>query len=195
MGSFVTNVLSSPRISRIRELFSANKIPGSDHLARICFKKPIQSGEITPQAFAPRRNETYLSAHWLEYFQPMDTIALSLDRLRDFLSQSAHGELTLKKSDLLAVLKVEELRSPKEGARFTRLFCRHLPRGESCASRGGLLDYSDPNFDSHSGIYTIPWKGAELLAIQQFLLSKVLHSEPAVHHQMGAATPSKSKKH
>lgn len=59
--------------------------------------------------------------------------------------------------------------------------CLHEPRTKPPAVPlpcGIGSEPNDPRFDPHSGIYTFPTRGAESLAVQQFLLSRVVHVEP-----------------
>lgn len=144
---------------------------------RLCRPRDVQQGAVTPQAFAPRPGEAYVSFHWLEYVQPMSTFPNAFDALRAFLVQSRFGDLAPQQNGRLVALRVGSLRFHVGRRRLTGLFCRHFPRVPEAHRLGIGKGISDPLFDPHSGVYAVPWSGAELMAVQQFLLSKVVHAE------------------
>jgi hypothetical protein len=143
-------------------------------------KKDIQGNSLLPQAFSPRPGESYVSVHWLEYLQPVSTMASSFEALRLFMTSSSHPELKLQKSGRLAAVRVADLQGYRvESRRWSGLFCRHVPRVWNAYRSGQGRLMTDMRFDPHSGLYTVPWQGPESLAVQQFLLSKVVHIEPS----------------
>lgn len=162
------------RIHRCWELIRLKTIPSGNHVVRICKPKYVQNGEITPQAFEPVEDEGYLSVHWLEYMDGPQPLPTAFDRLRDFLMQSRFQDLKPQKSGRLAALRAGELGSSPEQVRFV---CKHVARERPEIRDGRGRGFDEPGYDPHSGVYSLPWKGAELLAVQQYLLSKVVYHE------------------
>lgn len=134
---------------------------------------------MTPQAFEPRPNEKYLSVHWLEYFRPFDNFPAAFERLRAFLNQSRFQEVRPQQEGRMVALRVGSLRLHVRGLRLLGFSCRHCPRdgAANAYATGHGKQISDTLFDPHSGVYTMPWKGPELMAVQQYLLSRVVHTE------------------
>jgi hypothetical protein len=123
--------------------------------------------------FSPNPGEIYLSVHWLEYFHPLDSFPTALARLRDFLLSNPAPQVRPQKSGKLAVLQVGSIH--RWGRNHFR--CRHVPMCTPAFRTGVGQSPKDPKFDPHSAIFAFPWKGPEALAVQQYLLSKVLYSE------------------
>jgi hypothetical protein len=146
-------------------------------VVRICKPKHVQKGEVTPQAFEPVKNEQYLSVHWLEYFQDDSPFHESFDRLRDFLVSSPFKDLKPQKDGRLLALSVGGLSDFRKGNKLVRFKCKHVPRVKPWLKIGHNHSADTPGFDPHSGVYAMPWSGAELLAVQQYLLSKVIYQE------------------
>lgn len=165
------------RILRCWQLRRFPSIPPSHHIVRICKPKYVQNGEITPQAFEPIKDEDYLSVHWLEYLNGDKDLAAGFDNLRAFLTVSRFNDLKPQKTGRLAALLAGGFAAPPAvGVRFK---CKHVAREQPCLSDGRGHQNTESGFDPHAGVYTLPWKGAELLAVQQYLLSKVIYHEPA----------------
>ncbi len=167
------------RLRRWRELISLPRIPRGHRVARYCRKKFVHEGEITPQAFEPRKGETYLSVHWLEYLTNKNQHAHALLDLRTFLATNTRfTEMKLEAKGMLAVLDATSVRGYRRGWDLVLLACRHAPRCMPFRRyRGAACAANEPGFDPHSAIYSMPWRGAERLAVQQYLLSKVVYSE------------------
>lgn len=164
------------RILRWWQLRRLPSIPSQHHVIRICRPKHIQNGQITPQAFEPVKDEGYLSVHWLEYLNDDKDLPTGLDNLRNFLTTSRFGDLKPQKTGKLAALLAGGFDAPPGAVRFK---CKHVPREKPALLDGCGHQTTDHGFDPHAGAYTLPWKGAELLAVQQYLLSKVVYHEPA----------------
>lgn len=180
MGRFRFIFSLQKRLSRVWELVRLPSIPRHQHIVRVCKPKYVEDGEIIPQAFEPKVGEFYLSVHWLEYFQKGVSFQEGFDRLRDFLASSALGDLKPQKKGKLAALRVGCLGDSREEGIRVNFKCKHAPRvGRPWLKAGEGHLCTEPGFDPHSGIYTFPWKGAEQLAVQQFLLSKVIYEEVA----------------
>jgi hypothetical protein len=168
------------RLRRWRELIILPRIPRGHRVARYCRKKFVQDGQITPQAFEPRPGESYLSVHWLEYLTNKQQHAHALLDLRTFLTtKTSFTEMKLEPKGALAVLDAASVRGYRRGWELVLLACRHAPRCKPFRRYTGVAcNLDEPGFDPHSAIYSMPWRGAERLAVQQYLLSKVVHSEP-----------------
>ncbi len=162
------------RIYRWWQLARLRSIPSEHHVVRICKPKYVQNGEIIPQAFEPVKNEGYLSVHWLEYIDDAQTLPSAFDKLRDFLVSSRFNDIKPQKSGRLAALCSGDLETRHERVRFV---CKHVPREEPDLPNGKGHQFADPGYDPHAGVYTLPWSGAEQLAVQQYLLSKVVYHE------------------
>jgi len=78
----------------------------------------------------------------------------------------------------LAVLRVGELVDFTKDGKTTGFVCKHMPREKNGPKFGEQYDFRTAGFDPHSGIFTLPLEGAELLAVQQYLISKIIYSEP-----------------
>lgn len=165
------------RFPRLWELVALEPIPHTQHIVRVCRKKHVHAGEVTPQAFEPREGESYVSFHWLEYIGPMRTFPEAFETLRAFLFQSPFQDIKPQAEGRLIALRAGALRVHIARLRFAGFFSRHCPRVAGAYALGHGRAISDPLFDPHAGLYTVPRESAELLAIQQLLLSKVVHTE------------------
>ncbi|WP_406867750.1 hypothetical protein [Paraburkholderia fungorum] len=154
-------------------------VPVDHHVVRVCRPKHVDKGQITPQAFEPVQDEGYLSVHWLEYLSEEDGLPEGFQLLRQFLVQSRFGDLKLQKSGKLAAIPVQSLTTISEPSLAVAFRCKHVPREAPSLASGVDRQISDHGFDPHSGVYSLPWKGAELLAVQQYLISKIIHEEPS----------------
>lgn len=171
-------ILSLPaRISRLWQIKKLRDVPPEHHVVRVCRPKHVDKGQITPQAFDPVENEGYLSVHWLEYLSEDDDLPAGFQLLRQFLVQSRFGDLKLQKTGKLAAIPVQSLATISDPSLAVTFRCKHVPREKPSLPSGINNRISDPGFDPHSGVYSLPWKGAELLAVQQYLVSKIIHEE------------------
>lgn len=161
-------------------------------MVRVVRKRDTQDDQILPQAFQPRPTDTYISVHWLEYFGPLRGFDDAMQALRDFLGRSAHGELKLDSKGRLVALRVNDICAKISDRRWTRLWVRHVPRASQVYRTGLGHEVSGKRFDPHSGIYSVPRRHAEELAVQQFLLGKIVHDAPAkLPKQLEAAADQK----
>lgn len=167
-------------VRRWRELISLPGVPRGHRVVRYCRKKYVQDGQIIPQAFDPRKGEAYLSVYWVEYLTNKKQPAHVLLDLRTFIdTHSRFDEMKLERKGALAILDAASLRGYWKGWVLVMLRCKHAPRCRPYLRFSG--EASAPvtsGFDPHSAIYSMPWRGAERLAVQQYLLSRVVYSEP-----------------
>lgn len=177
MGDF--RFIVSLRRSFLRgwQLITLPRIDSSNHIVRIAKPKHVDGGELTPQAFEPVKDEGYLSVHWLEYFGAQDRDT-GLAALRQFLLVSPFNDFKPQQKGRLAVIQVTALRPFGRIPRRITFHCRHVPRTARYLRSGHGRPYIAPGFDPHAGVFAMPLSGARLLAVQQYLLSRVSHVAP-----------------
>ena len=164
-------------VEQFIRLFGQRKLPLGDHVVRVVRPKDVQDGQLVTTAFQPRPGEHYLSVSWLDYLKRGASFPDGLSLLRANMVANADRELKLQKSGRLAVLPVTAITGSRvKGWRWGRLQCRYQPRVKNVLPHGEGQTGSKL-CDPHSAIFTVPWKGAELLSVQQYLLSKVVHQE------------------
>lgn len=160
------------------------RLPDAAGVARLCGQSALGSnGEVTESCFIPRPGERYLSVHWLEYLGA-GPLQDQLIALRTYLAASpVQGERRPTRNGKIAVLRAGALHEESLDAVMVAIECRHVPRiahatvqvtpeGVIVRPAAGA-NASDP----HSGIYTLPQEAAHELAVQQFLVSRVVYAE------------------
>ena len=77
------------------------KLPGQDHISRLCPPKTAPNGEITGAAFLLKRNEDSLSVNWLEFLN----CSCREDEIRE-IKRIYSKKLHVAKASRIAVLNV-----------------------------------------------------------------------------------------
>jgi hypothetical protein len=157
-------------------------------------------GEITADCFVPHQGsdsrpaDRYLSVHWLEYLgRGSNTDCLAA--LRAFLMESQiPAERRPTRNGKLAMLACDPVCHSAPLEVQIEVNFEHQPRTEPPVATsieitpagelriGVALEQvvADPTLalDPHSGLFTLPEEAAHQLAVQAFLASKVIHTEP-----------------
>jgi hypothetical protein len=136
-----------------------DRIPDTDHIARLCYGKGISEGQILGAAFLPRVKDIYLSVDWLECLQCPDR-ASEIVELR---KRYAKRNLTPKKKDQIAILNTGDMcaKVARESEDRRQLNVSHEPQWPD---------------DSHSGIWGISCSD---MMIAELILLTVLDIAPA----------------
>lgn len=177
-------------------------LPPGSHSVRICSQANLgDNGQITADCFTlhpgtdSRPADRYLSVHWLEYFGS-HAVAHGVQLLREFLlSSKVPGERKPSRNGRLAVLSCDSTCEQSLEAVGINISFRHIPRNEanaapavtispdgvvSIAAAHAAATESGQVLDPHSGVFTLPEQAPLELAVQQFLASQVVHSEPGL---------------
>lgn len=174
-------------------------LPSGSHCVRLCSKSTLgDDDEVTVACFQPHQGtdqrpaDNYLSVHWLEYLCT-GTVPISLASLRAFLLTSTiPGERRPSSQGKLAVINCEQATSSAMREIQLVIDFKHEPRLQPAAQgyevvadgaiQMGLARVQAAThgtaIDPHSGMYTLPEAEAHRLAVQQFFVSQVIHTEP-----------------
>jgi len=135
-----------------------DRIPPNDHVARLCYGKGIEYGQIIGAAFWPRPRDDYLSVNWLECLQCPDRPS-EIAEIR-----KRYARLNLKKKDKIALLNVGATCSKVENESADRrcLNATHEP---------------EPDDDSHSGLWGF---SDDDILIAELILQSVIDVVPAI---------------
>jgi hypothetical protein len=140
-----------------------DRVPPTDHIARLCYGKGVDDGQILGAAFLPRPTDNYLSVNWLEILNCPDR----LFEIAEFRIRYAAIPFNLKKKDLIAILNVGDM-------------CTNVEE----ESQGGyhLRVTHEPTEadDSHSGVWGFSENNGNNLLIAELICSTVLETYPAV---------------
>lgn len=112
---------------------TGDPLPNSDHIARICERKYVESEGVASGAFMLRKDEGYLSVQWLEHLGKANRQE-EIGEAREIFSRN----LKLRPSAKIAVLNVEKT-------------CDHVVRESGFAI--WVLHQPAPNDCAHSGIF------------------------------------------
>lgn len=177
-------------------------LPDGSHAVRLCVMSTLgDDGEITAACFFPHKGtdlraaDRYLSVHWLEYLGGVE-VSGRLQVLRDFLLNSTiPGERKPTAKGKLAVLACDQVVAQAPQVMQVEVRFAHEPRTANPASGVSIspdgvvtigVDVplalaSGQSLDPHSGLFTFPEEASHQLAVQQFLVAQVFHTEPGRH--------------
>jgi len=174
-------------------------LPQGSHGVRLCsFSALDENGDLTVACFTPhpatdeRPAELYLSLHWLEYLG-LGSFPECLARLRAYLLASPYPkERKPTTKGKVAVMCCEDVVSQAALELQIGIDFAHEPRLPNVATsievseqgqitRFGIAPQQaaelGQTLDPHCGLYTLPEEAAHQLAVQQFLVSTVIHTE------------------
>jgi hypothetical protein len=137
-----------------------DKIPDTEHVARLCYGKAIEDGEVLGAAFLPRPNkEDYLSINWLECLQCPDRASEIVEIRRRY-----YAKFNLKKKDKVAILNVGTT-------------CSKVADGTDDHRCLSATHEPEPDDDSHSGLWGFSYDD---IIIGELILQTVLDFVPAI---------------
>ena len=135
-----------------------DNIPPNHHVARYCYGKGIDDGQIIGAAFLPRPTHAYLSVNWLEYLECPDRPSEINEVRKRYATR-----FNLNKKDKIALLNVGAtcLKVAEKSEDHRCLNATHEP---------------EPTDDSHSGLWGFCYDD---MVIAELILSTVLDVVPA----------------
>ncbi len=140
-----------------------DKVPPTDHIARLCYGKGVEDGQILGVAFLPRNTDNHLSVNWLEFLSCPDRL-LEIAELR---IRYAAIPFNLKKKDLIAILNVGDM-------------CMNVEEGSQGGYHLRVTHEPTESDDSHCGIWGFSGNNGINLLIAELIWSTVLETYPAI---------------
>ncbi len=135
-----------------------DKIPEENNIARLCFPRTVNNGEIQPTAFMLREGEEYLSVNWLEYLKCSNRDC-EIAEIQKVYSK----KFDVRPRARIAVLNVGEV-------------CEKVKTESSDKRNLDILHLPEETDLSHSGIYNLR-EDVELIA--ELIHEKIHDTYPA----------------